>query len=354
VEKAEPGETVTLAEGTYALDRFLSLRGEKGLTIRGASDDPGRVVLRGRGFDRRDEEDDILRVEEDCEGVTIAFLTFTDCHSYGIKVEGEHLPKDIHVYGCHFRDIGMRSIKGSVSKDGRVARGSIRYCLFENTKVPRADWLFNGNYITAIDLMALEDWTISDNVFRNIKGRTGEARAAIFVWVRSRRVTVERNVIVGCDRGIAFGNPSGATSSKEGDFHVADSLCRNNFIVPGPDAGIELSWVRSSKILNNTIWRTEGKGRGIRCIEQLAEVEVANNLVRGEIAPAPGVTLRNNLAGGLDGFFADAPAGDLHLTGAAGAAVGRGIPLADVPEDFDRQPRRSPPTLGADEPGPAR
>jgi len=71
-------------------------------------------------------------------------------------------------------------------------RGSVSYCHFENTKVPPAHWLFGGDYIAAIDMMALEDWTFSDNIFRNIKGRNGGGRAAIFIWVRSRRVVVER------------------------------------------------------------------------------------------------------------------------------------------------------------------
>jgi len=79
---------------------------------------------------------------------------------------------------------------------------------------------------------------------------------------------------------------------------------------------------------------------------------VANNLVRGEIQLAPGVTARNNLSGALDGFFADAASGDLHLTAGASGALGRGIPLPDVKDDIDRQPRRSPPAIGADEPGP--
>jgi hypothetical protein len=52
-------------------------------------------------------------------------------------------------------------------------KGSVRYCHFENTKVPPADWLYGGDYIAAIDMMALDGWTFSDNVFRDIKGRNG-------------------------------------------------------------------------------------------------------------------------------------------------------------------------------------
>ena len=79
-------------------------------------------------------------------------------------------------------------------------------------------------------------------VFRNIKGRNGGGRAAIFIWVRSRRVVVERNLIIDCDRGVAFGNPGQSTANSAGErlAYVSDSIIRNNFIVGGADCGIEL------------------------------------------------------------------------------------------------------------------
>jgi hypothetical protein len=174
VERVGPGGTILLADGHYRLPGVIILRGKKDITVRGAAGDPAKVSLSGKGWDSEDKQDDILRIAG-CEGVTIADLTFTDCRSYGIKVEAENAPKDIHVYNCRFRDIGVRAIKGSGGQDPAVhaVKGSVRYCRFENTKVPPAHWLFGGDYIAAIDMMALEDWTFSDNVFRNIKGRNG-------------------------------------------------------------------------------------------------------------------------------------------------------------------------------------
>jgi len=55
---------------------------------RGASGDPTKVMLTGRGWDSQHQGDDLLYVAH-CEGVTIAELTFADCRSYGIKVEAE-------------------------------------------------------------------------------------------------------------------------------------------------------------------------------------------------------------------------------------------------------------------------
>jgi len=177
VERIAEGGTILIDEGQYKLPRPIVLKEKKNITIRSAAGDPARVMLSGRGWDSEARGDDILRIG-DCEGITIADLTFTDCRSYGIKVEAENAPKDIRIYNCRFRNIGVRAIKGSAGKDPhiRAVRGSVRYCRFENTKVPPADWLFGGDYISAIDMMALEDWTFSDNIFRNIKGRNAQRR----------------------------------------------------------------------------------------------------------------------------------------------------------------------------------
>ncbi|HKS37703.1 MAG TPA: right-handed parallel beta-helix repeat-containing protein, partial [Verrucomicrobiae bacterium] len=254
VERAEPGRTILLADGDYKVPRVIVLQRKKDLSIRSASADPAKVTLRGKGWDSNARGDDILHIGN-CDGVTIADLTFADCRSYGIKVEAENAPRNIHIYNCRFRDIGVRAIKGSAGRDPnvRAMKGSIRYCAFENTRVPPADWLYGGNYISAIDMMALDDWTISDNVFRNIKGHTGGGRAAIFIWVRSRQIVVERNLIIDCDRGVAFGNPGQSTADTAGErlVYVADGIIRNNFITGGPDCGIELWHAEGIKVFNN-------------------------------------------------------------------------------------------------------
>jgi hypothetical protein len=348
VEHARDGDVILLADGTYRVGRALKFDRVKNVTLRGSSSDPAKVVLRGRGFASEGRGDDILRIGG-CENVTIAYVTFAGCRSYGLKVEAEHSPKNIHVYGCHFLNIGTRGLKGSTAQRTIAAGGSVRFCHFENSEVPPAEWLYGGNYISAIDMMSLEDWTISDNSFANIKGRSGGGRAAIFVWVRSRRVTIERNRIVHCDRGIALGNPSGSSNYQEGMLHAYDCVCRNNMIVAGPDAGIELAWVDGVQVQHNTVWRQDLKGRGIRCIERLANVEIANNLVRGALQLTGSENARSNLAGPLDGLFVDPAAGDLRLKASAVEAIDQGVPLKGLTDDIDRRARGARPDLGAAE-----
>jgi hypothetical protein len=346
VANARDGDLILLSDGTYRAGRFLELDNVKNVSIRGASSDPAKVVLQGRGFEVVNRGDDILRIAG-CENVTVAYLTFADCHAYGLKVEAEHSPKNIHVYHCHFLNCGTRGLKGSTAQRTVAAGGSVRFCHFENTKVPPGQWQFGGNYISAIDMMALEDWTFSDNAFVNIKGHSGGGRAAIFLWVRSRRLVVERNRILNCDRGIAFGNPSGSSNYMEGMLHVYDSICRNNCIVAGPDAGIELAWVDGVKVYNNTVWRQDPKGRGIRSIEKIHNVHIANNLVRGALLLTGVETARNNLVGPLEGLFVDPAAGDLRLAASATAAIGKGLAVAEVRDDFGGVPRGPSTDIGA-------
>jgi len=352
VEHVGAGGTILLVEGQYKLPRPIILREKKNISIRSAAGNPVRVTLRGQGWDSELKGDDILRIAH-CEGVTIADLTFADCRSYGIKVEAENAPKDIRIYNCRFRNIGVRAIKGSAGQDPnvRAVRGSVSYCHFENTKIPPAHWLFGGDYISAIDMMALEDWTFSDNVFRNIKGRNGGGRAAIFIWVRSRRVVVERNFIINCDRGVAFGNPGKSTANVSGErlVYVRDGVIRNNFITGGPDCGIELWYADDIKVYNNSIWRPDRNwSRGIRIGTGTSHTDIVNNLVHGKIRLEGGqAQLRHNLSGRLGGYFVDPASGNLALTQAATEAIDKGVSLPDVTEDIRRQPRSERPDLGA-------
>jgi poly(3-hydroxybutyrate) depolymerase len=79
---------------------------------------------------------------------------------------------------------------------------------------------------------------------------------------------------------------------------------------------------------------------------------VANNLISG-----PGirnesenkVTFLNNLIKDHTNALVDPRRGDLHLTDAAIEAIDKGIALAEVVEDVDRQPRGGKPDIGADE-----
>lgn len=355
VQSATDNDTIRVADGIYQLSRFLELAGKSNVTIRGASGDPTRVVIRGLGWDSGTDRDDILRIQG-CHNTTVAFLTFAECRAYGVKLEqtplGGRQLENITIYGCNFLNIGTRAIKGTGGGGGFVDGGSICYCTFENTRVPPRAWLFDGDYISAIDCMRLKDWTISDNFFRDIKGANGGGRGAIFVWVESQNVVSERNVFLGCDRSICYGNPSGST---EGPVrpHMTGGIIRNNFIVAGKDTGIEICWADDVKVYHNTVLMPDsGRGAGIHYHWQdLHGIDIRNNIVRGRVyGDEAGVMVADNITAGVEeSWFQDAAAGDLHLTPAAGPALGAARRLADSPDDFDRAARNATTDAGADQ-----
>jgi hypothetical protein len=352
IDRVQTGGTILIADGVYSMPRPLVLSHKTNITIRGASGDPRKVTLAGRGWEDKTRPGDLLHIGR-CDQITIADITFADARSYGIKVEAENAPRDIEIHNCRFLNIGVRAIKGSSGQDPEVlaVRGSVRFCHFENTLVPPADWLFGGDYIAGIDMMALDGWTFSDNVFMNINGRNGGGRAAIFIWVRSRNVVVERNRIINCDRGVAFGNPGSSTADMPGQpvVHVSASVIRNNFIAGGPDCGIELWRAERIRIINNSIWRPERNwNRGIRIGSGTARTEIINNLIHGKIQFEGGEAQNlNNFAGRLEGYFADPLSGNLALTPLAAGAIGKGISLLDLKADIRGRPRGRFPDLGA-------
>ncbi len=347
ISQAKDGDVITLADGTYQIVPVMWLKDKKNITIRGASGDPTKVILRGKGWDQGGDHDneDILWIDSS-ENVTIANLTFTEVHSYGLKINADGGPKNINVYNCHFRDIGIRGIKGTKGDSGKnVSKGSVRFCVFENTKIPPSNWQFDGDYITSIDMMKLDDWTFADNVFKNIKGHNGQARGAIFIWVDSRSIVVERNIFVDCDRSVALGNPSNAKAA----MNVKDAVCRNNvFVTTSADAAIELSGAENIRLLHNTIIKKDPASRGIRVVADslCKDIQVAGNILCGSLELSGG-SESNNYTGPLDGYFSDLAKGDLHLTAAATGVLNKGVALKEVKEDGDGHKRKDQPDLGA-------
>jgi hypothetical protein len=349
--EADSEDTILLEDGIYRLESSLWIEDKENLTIRGASEDPAKVTLMGGGWDGGKPKD--VMVIRGSGNIAISYLTVTEARSYGIKVEGvEGLrnPWDIDISHCRFIDIGVRAVKGTATQDRKhMERGSVRHCYFENTRVPDPDWLFKGDYISAIDMMYLDQWTFADNVFKNIKGANGGGRGAIFVWNQSRNVVVERNLFMNCDRSIAFGNPSEPTNYMQGTLHNYDGIIRNNVIVAGVGKGVELVWLDNVKVYNNTVYCPDPRIRAIHYFQKINRLHLANNLVRGRMEGEGDVILENNVVGELTGYFVNPAAGDLHLTDAATLALGKGIPLPLVQDDIDGDKRGEYPDVGADE-----
>jgi hypothetical protein len=347
VSQAMTGQTIMLADGDYYLTSSLRIM-TSGITLRGASGDPEKAILHGTGFGSANINEELVKIE--AANDTVAYLTIRDVRANGLKIQSG-ANNNLLVHNVYFIDICERSIKGP---DAPVSyNGEIQYCYFEQvtpitSSIPNLNQ--NGDYIAGMDLMKIDGWKIHDNYFKNIRGMNGGGRAAIFLWNNCSNCIIERNTIVGCDRGIALGNAMNSSTQT----HVINAICRNNFISSDKyDAGIEVAGVNGAFIVNNSIWKNDETGsRGIRFIADFSKIELSNNLLRGNLIfdnGQTGLTQSNNVIGSLTGYFANTATGDLHLTSAATLAMNKGIALTTVSNDWDGQSRASIPDIGADE-----
>lgn len=347
LQAAREGETIFLADGTYDVGSRGWLRLNKdNLSLRGASGDSAKVILKGKGFLLHDPHEELIKVE--AKGVTIADLTVRDVGSNGIKLQSG-ANHDLLVHNVHFIDVCERCIKGP--KEAVSRNGIVRYCVFEQVTpitpdIP--DLQFGGDYIAGMDMMHIDGWRIHDNIFKNIQGLHGRGRGAIFFWVGSTNCIVERNTFIGCDRSIAFGNPTGQQDMTHG-------IIRNNFIYAGKRQAIELCHVDDVKIYNNSIYHMGDARDETISLLDARNVDIRNNIVfsRTKDPAGEGYTAANNLwftdLSVAKRVFVDFASGDFHLKPTAIEAIGKGVKLADVGSDWNGQPRTGTPDIGADQ-----
>lgn len=354
---AEPGTTILLADGVYPITKHLRIRQDR-IALRSQSGNRRKVILDGSAGGPHDD----MIIMRGAKDVLIADLTLRNCRHYAIKMDGDsgiHRPR---IYNVKLHNVWTRGVKGTdpgynyhdpdqqppaeATRKIRPTGGSIRYCLFVNDTIkPYHDDGFNGDYVGGIDMMGLKDWVIADNVFIGLRGKNGKGRGAIFTWVASEGVISERNIFVNCDRSICYGNPSGPP------LHMTGGIVRNNVIVNGRFAAVEMIRTRDTAVYNNSIWATDMTHDTVSFFQGSQGARFYNNLVHGWVHCPAELDRAHNVIGDLTGYFVNPEVGDLRLTSKAAAAIGRAQPLADVPEDFKAQKRSANPTIGAFESG---
>ncbi len=184
-QRVAPGGTILLADGVYRVTRPVILATDR-VTLRSASGQRSRVVLDGGGT-----LGELLTVRA-CTGATIADLTVQNVRWNGIKLDTDKNVQRATIRNCILHNIWQRAIKGVKVPEAhrettRPRDCLIEYCLLTNDRAKRfeddpADTpsTFGGNYIGGIDAMYATGWTIRDNVFVGIHGRTGSAEARSF------------------------------------------------------------------------------------------------------------------------------------------------------------------------------
>ncbi|MCF8366251.1 MAG: DUF6383 domain-containing protein [Bacteroidales bacterium] len=259
------------------------------ITIRGATGDFDDVIIKGTAPGMTGASSFGFYINN-ATNVTIADITVGEVYHHAVQINPPQIgaANGLRLYHCRFYDCGEQIIKGNFIYDDQnmpkgAANGSIEYCLIEYTS-----WGPTDGYTEGIDLHAAENWNISNNLLRNIRVPENAFHTcvpAILIWNNSQNVTVTGNIIINCDRGIAFGLNDRTTLS--GFPEVNTGIISNNMFyrqqnqVFYDDAAI-LAWdVRQIKIVNNTVFDEAASYPAIeyRFVKNQSDITIANNLL---------------------------------------------------------------------------
>lgn len=365
-------DELILQPGTYYLDRVVALN-TPGVTIRGASGNRDDVILIGGGMNTHGVDEGIT---VGSSNVTIRDLTLKSFFYNAVHLRAESDISGIVVSNVKTWNVGERHVKGSW--DGNVSH-TLDNTLIENMYMlqtePRLDTNPSGSdYIGGMDIMSTNNLIIRDCVAEGVRGFTGGGNASIFLWQGHNNFLVERNIIIGTNKGIGIGLTYPPSQSISGGWHADGGIIRNNFILrsdgyDGNNIGMELCHVKNVEVYNNTLYSPDpGYRRTLSLWDNPSfpneNLQIVNNIIRGtcwyntdsSAGVNAGVAAMGNIVDN-DGsvvppeWFVDALAGDLHLTGLATAAIDAATALADVPEDIDGEfrPVGTLPDMGADE-----
>ena len=339
VAEAKPGTTILLEDGEYRLDRMLDITTDR-VVIRGRSGDRDKVIVRGDGM----QEPNVgVALSISASHVTLAHLTVGYVRFHGVQVRGERGASNLVLQNIRVVNTGQQLIKGSVGSDGRGPDDGLLAC----SRIEYTDHA-PGDYTDGIDVLSGRGWIVRDNTFSRIRGPENRRAAgpAVLFWANSQNTIVERNLIVDSFRGIAFGlGPvNGTVRDGERYFDHQGGRIRNNVVWnlnSWGDEGIEANAARDLSIDHNTVLVEGQLPWSISIRFPLTSVKVRNNLTNRAIILRDGgqADQQGNLATAARPWFVDAAAADLHLAGPTVPAVGAGVPLADIVDDFDKSPR---------------
>lgn len=358
----KPGTTILIADGHYEMARSLVIRTDN-VTIRSESDDRTKVIL---DFKNSSQNEGVVIYSK--TGFVLASLTVQNVTQNGIKINSDHGVDKVKIYNVVSHNVWQRHIKGPLVPDNEDGSQSwvedcqIMYCLFYNDRAKILDddpyerdnpENFGGNYVGGIDIMSAKGWIISDNVFIGIRGLTGNARGAIFMWHNSYDCTIERNNFINNDSGICLGNSSARGERR----HCTGFMVRNNFITRiNANEGIFVGHSRNCQVLNNTI-HNPGSGRLIRIAHANDGLSAIGNIFSGgfygvnvdETDNVVPITFRNNLHKLSTQDFVDPDNGNLRVKETAFNIIDKGPVNENVTDDIDMKKRDNKPDYGAHE-----
>ncbi|MBN1992497.1 MAG: right-handed parallel beta-helix repeat-containing protein, partial [Anaerolineae bacterium] len=335
---AAPGTTILVSPGVYNLTNVVQVVNNN-ITIRSSTGNRADVILDGGGMLTGTFTHAILIEADD---VTIANLTIRNADEHGISVNGSDRPT---LYNLHLIDTGYQLVKvnpaGDGSEDGLLACSRLEY----TTAAPT-------DYTNGISAHNAHRWTVRDNDWYRIRTPGNAATPTILFWSGSADTVVERNLLVNCYQGIAFGNADHGPGDHTG------GIVRNNFIYASQlhDSVIEMvhatGWVvaHNTALLLNPNGLTWGMEARYPDTSGTFAYNLSNMTIWVDRDGAGGIDT-GNVVTAQSSWFANPAQADLHLVADATQAIDQAAARPDITNDFDGdlRPNGSAPDAGADE-----
>jgi hypothetical protein len=339
VKAAAAGDTIRIAAGTYPLAEALWVT-QDGVTIRGATGDRSDVILDGGGMLTWDLTH-VIAIQAD--DVTVADLTIRNGDEHGVSVQGSDRPT---LYNLHILDTGYQLVKvnpvGDGSEDGVLACSRLAY----TTTSPE-------NYTNGISTHNAHGWTVRDNTWVRIRTPDDIPAPTILFWSGSTDTVVERNRLIDCYQGIAFGN----ASDDDRPSH-SGGVVRNNMITAAlpHDSLVEMVHATGWLVAHNTVLGMN-PASGLTWLVEARFADTsgtfAYNLTNMAVInrDGSGAALTGNVTNAQPSWFVDAANADLHVISPTLQVIDRAGTLAQVPADIDGdvRPAGPAPDVGADE-----
>lgn len=321
--------TILIADGIYPIASTASYPYITGsnIVIRSLSGNRDAVVITGQGMKDVAPGTEIgLSLQGD--NITIADLTIRDVGNHGISTNSDNH----FIHNVKIQNTYEQMIKGTSS--GNFSNDVVVQCsLFEYTAGVGPQW-----YIGGLDIHEGVNWTVRDNIFRNIASPSQSlAEHAVHFWNHSSNNTVERNMMYNCDRGVGFGLGS---SPNEGGI-IRNNMIYNDGTGQFHDVGIGLESSPNTQVYNNTIHIQYPNAIEYRFPETNGVI-ITNNLTNKAIKSRNGgqATLTTNYQDALGDWFVDLNEGDLHLSVEIPEVVDQGTDLVGLVDDDLDQVKR--------------
>jgi len=337
------GQEIIISPGTYVLPIAPLSIDVDNLIIRSSTGNREDVVILGDAMSASAAIKVVFYFPPGLgANTTIKDMTIGRVGWHAIMFNGNGAGNGSTIDNLYIYDTHEQMLKATVSTNGSDN------ITVKNSKFEYTAGIGPQYYIGGIDTLSADGWTIQDNEFYNILSPTTTvSNPAINPWSNTTftgTLTIERNKIVNCDRGIGVWNSVGTV------------IIRNNMITSdgsglSSDVGIDVRNSTDIEVYNNTVWITGGYPNAIEIRDAATVGIVQNNLTNIQILEINGPTIdaTNNVESSQASWFVSTSTGDLHLTSAVASVVDQGTTITGLVDDYDAVTRSGSIDIGADE-----